>query len=167
MSTIGSVYNLGRVTQLASPHQDTHTHIFPPRLSVATTFTTPVVRPRHVHPSIDFIVSSLSQDFTKLTQTLVLPHSMPHTDLHSDFPKLSLCIPLLATCLPCLHNSVFFSSLPQTFLSCLTFSLCLLVSFLPSLVVHPCALIWTPNVTFVNRCVLWVCHAPSWTNVPK
>jgi hypothetical protein len=58
-----------------------------------------------MHPTTDLLVSSLSQDFTKLTQTLVLPHSMPHTDLRSDFPKLSLCIPLLATCLPCLRNS--------------------------------------------------------------
>jgi hypothetical protein len=33
--------------------------------------------------------------------------------------------------------------------------------------VHPCSFIWTPNVTFVNHHILWVCHAPSWTNAPK
>jgi hypothetical protein len=27
--------------------------------------------------------------------------------------------------------------------------------------------IWTPNVTFTNRCVLSMCHTPSWTITPK
>jgi hypothetical protein len=46
MSTTGSVYNLGRVTRLTSPHQDTHTQIRHTKTLVITSFTTSAEHPK-------------------------------------------------------------------------------------------------------------------------
>jgi hypothetical protein len=40
-------------------------------------------------------------------------------------------------------------------------------SNVPSLVVHPCSLIWTPNVTIANHHVLCVSRIPPQTKEPK
>ena len=113
MSPIGSVYNMGRVAQLTSPHQDTHTQIRHTKTLHRNNFRNPCNLPQKcVLLQTHYLF--FETDFTKLTQTFVLSHSMPHIDLCLDFPKLSLFAPLLTTCLPCLHNSMFCYTLPQS-----------------------------------------------------
>ena len=120
--------------------------LVPPRLTFTTTFAIPMVRPISVpfRKLMSLLYHKLDQDNAKFG----FPHSMPSIDLCLDFPKLCLYVPLLATCLPCLHNYVFYSALPQS-LDLHSMPSCSLLPWLCDRV-----LIWTPNITFANRCVL-------------
>jgi hypothetical protein len=82
MSTTGSVYNLGRVTRLASPHQDTHTQIRHTKTLCRNCLHNLLWCTSDV-PSTTDLLSLLSQDFTDFGSV----SHMPPTDLFQDFPK--------------------------------------------------------------------------------
>jgi hypothetical protein len=150
MSTTGSVYNLGRVTRLTSPHQDSYKFITP-------IFTTSYSAP-HTYTQPKLVVPSLS-NFTKLIQTLILPHTCLNQTCVSRLPQNILMCPTLGY-LSSILQLWLSSTLPQNFTSDL-FSCSCSPKSSPSLVVCPCALIGTPKVTNVKHHILWVCCTPS------
>jgi hypothetical protein len=129
------------------------------------------------------IVSSLSQDFTQ-TYDLVSYHALPKPAKRlpqtpkSPFPLLDSIqrrTPQFcphnhfkeAQVRPCGANWLLEGARPSLSKFASEPLVLILLSSLCLLGCAPCVLLWTPNITFPNRHVLWLCRAPLRTNAPK
>jgi hypothetical protein len=158
MSTTGLVYNLGRVTRLASPHQDTHTQIHHTKTLCCNHLrnllwcTQMCTQPHRLVVPSYCRLHQVNTDFGSTSH-------MPPTDLHFRLPQNLLVHPTLG------YLSSIFATLPQFFLAselCLRLSLLFLLSKNFSFL--GCVPLCSYRDSKGHQCethVLWVCRAPS------